>query len=237
MGTSPSGPFDADLFSDVDRWIEVVVGAVVLTPRQILGSVPWALVAQQANEIVLDPTAARFEDCGDGTVADHQTGLEWEKKTGTLGTPVDCQSGCPDPHDVNNLYQWSINSGDPLEGQNGSAFQNFRARLNGEAGFAHCFADRCDWRVPKISELQTILIGPDAAPGQAPTCSAAPCIDPDFAAVGGPTASTWHVSAAALEGTGLPVVKVIADFDNGTVLSGVANVLLSARAVRTGSCH
>ncbi|GAG32887.1 unnamed protein product, partial [marine sediment metagenome] len=35
LGTSPSGTFDADLFSDVDRWLEVVVGVEVLTPRQI----------------------------------------------------------------------------------------------------------------------------------------------------------------------------------------------------------
>ena len=31
LGTSPVGTFDAALFSDVDRWLEVVVGAVVLT--------------------------------------------------------------------------------------------------------------------------------------------------------------------------------------------------------------
>jgi len=50
LGTSPSGPFDADLFSEVGRWLEVVVGNEALTPRQIIGSVPWALVAQQANK-------------------------------------------------------------------------------------------------------------------------------------------------------------------------------------------
>ena len=47
LGTSPSGPFDANLFSDVDRWLEVVVDGEVLTPRQIIGSVPWALVAER----------------------------------------------------------------------------------------------------------------------------------------------------------------------------------------------
>ncbi len=84
LGTSPVGTFDAALFSDVDRWLEVVADADVLTPRQIIGSVPWALIAQQANKIVADPTAPRFEDCGDGTVADRDTGLQWEKKTGTV---------------------------------------------------------------------------------------------------------------------------------------------------------
>jgi hypothetical protein len=57
LGTSRSGTFDADLFSAVGRWLEVVVGGEVMTPRQIIGSVPWALIAQQANEIVPDPSA------------------------------------------------------------------------------------------------------------------------------------------------------------------------------------
>jgi hypothetical protein len=62
LGTNPSGPFDADLFSDVDRWLEVVADGEVLTPRQIIGSVPWALVgeralvAESANKIVPDPS-------------------------------------------------------------------------------------------------------------------------------------------------------------------------------------
>jgi hypothetical protein len=47
LGTSPSGPFDAGLFSEVDRWLEVVVDGEILTPRQIIGSVPWALVAER----------------------------------------------------------------------------------------------------------------------------------------------------------------------------------------------
>jgi len=84
LGTSPSGTFDADLFSDVARWLEVVVDAEVLAPRQALAAVPWALVAERANDVVRDPSAPRFEDCGDGTMADHQTGLQWEKKTGTV---------------------------------------------------------------------------------------------------------------------------------------------------------
>jgi hypothetical protein len=184
LGTSPSGTFDAALFSDVNRWLEVVVGTDVLIPRQIIGSVPWALIAQQANEIMPDPDAPRFEDCGDGTVADHQTGLQWEKKTGVVGSVIVCQlNNCLAPHHVNNLYQWSNTGIDP----DGGAFTDFLAHLNGEFdpdAAAGCFTDRCDWRLPKVSELQTILIGPKAAPGQNSICGGAPCIDPDFAALG-----------------------------------------------------
>jgi hypothetical protein len=237
LGTSPSGSFDADLFSDVNRWLEVLVGTEVLTPRQIVGSVPWALVAERANEVVRDPNAPRFEDCGDGTVADHQTGLQWEKKTGTVGAGILCETaGCPDPHVVNNWYEWSKTGTDP----DGNAFTDFLARLNGEfdptAATGWCFADHCDWELPKISELQTILIGPDAAPGQATTCSAAPCIDPAFAAIGGPTGSSdcWSASTVA----GYPNDAWDANFNVGVVVNYVGKAShIYVRAVRAGSCN
>jgi hypothetical protein len=47
-GSSHLGvPLDAGLFSDADRRLEVVVDGEVLIPRQIVGSVPWALVAER----------------------------------------------------------------------------------------------------------------------------------------------------------------------------------------------
>ncbi len=163
-----------------------------------------------------DPNAPRFEDCGDGTVADHQTGLQWEKKTGTLGSLVFCDTTpCPDPHDVNNLYPWSLTGTEP----DGAAFTDFLARLNGDptvvaaigteafgdpaADPTVCFAHHCDWHLPAIGELRTILIGPHGAPGQATTCpppKPSPCIDPGFVAVGGPTASSFYWSASTFAG-------------------------------------
>jgi hypothetical protein len=244
LGTSPSGTFDADLFADVNRWLEVVVGTDVLTPRQIIGSVPWALIAQQANEIVPDPNAPRFEDCGDGTVADHQTGLQWEKKTGTVGSFVTCEiepAGCPDPHIVNNLYEWSNTGTAP----DGGAFTDFLTKLNdpvfGQAAtmsdVTGCFARHCDWRLPNITELRTILIGPDAAPGQVTEChpSTAPCIDPGFAVVGGPTASLYYWSAST--NAGFPLNAWLADFADGYVYQNNKMGDYYVRAVRTGSCN
>ena len=82
-GSNPSTTFDASLFSTTGRWLEVVAGAEVLTPRSVIGSVPFALIAQQASELVPDTSGPRFADCGDGTIEDRQTGLLWEKKTGS----------------------------------------------------------------------------------------------------------------------------------------------------------
>jgi hypothetical protein len=219
-----SGTFDAALFSDVDRWLEVVVDSEVMAPRQILGSVPWALIAQQANEIVPDPNGP-FKDCGDGTVADPKTGLQWGKKTGTPGDQVICKTaGCPDPHTVNNLYQWSNTGTDP----DGGAFTDFLAKLNdpvfGEAATASdvtgCFAGHCDWRLPSIVELQTIM---DCGFGP-------PCIDPVF----GPTVSSDYWSASTSD---VPNKAWPGWFLNGAV--GILNKSFAfyVRAVRTGSCN
>jgi hypothetical protein len=230
LGTSPSGTFDAALFSDVNRWLEVVVGTDVLTPRQIIASVPWALIAQQANEIVPNPNAP-FKNCGDGTVADPQTGLLWEKKTGTVASPgVFCETaGCPDPNDVNNLYEWS-NSGSAPDG---GAFTDFLAKLNDpvfgaaatQSDVTGCFAGHCDWRLPNIVELQTILDTP--CPAEVNFY----CIDPIF----GPSQSSAYWSASSNDL--LPGDAWFALFFEGVVGFSGKGTDWHARAVRVGSCH
>jgi hypothetical protein len=98
-----------------------------------------------------------FADNGDGTVTDEQTGLMWEKKTGIAGSSVSCstESACPDPHHVNNIYDWSKG----LSAASGTVFSNFLGRLNG-AYDGNCFNGHCDWRLPTQAELQTILLNP-----------------------------------------------------------------------------
>jgi hypothetical protein len=250
-GQNPTGSFNAGVFSGVERWLEVVVNGEVLSPRHTIASVPWALVSEQANKIVKNPNAPRFEDCGDGTVADNKTGLQWEKKTGTVSSDVFCDdpigsnNNCPDPHDVNNRYPWSLNSPIP----DGAVFADFLPRLNGYH-LPHtptdCFAGHCDWRLPEIIELQTIMIGPEAAPGQAATCGSAPCIDPDFALVGGPTASSEtapfgaYWSATPYFSAGISFSDSIvwsALFINGSVDDQGKAADYYVRAVRAGSCN
>lgn len=129
-------------------------------------------VVTRLAELVAD---ARYTDNGDGTVTDEATGLQWERKTGTIGTAIDCgTTGCTNPHHVNNRYQWTTVAGGTAP--NGGAFVNFLDKLNGGLGADTCFAGHCDWRLPTASELASLLLEPYP-------CASHPCIDPIF----GPT--------------------------------------------------
>ena len=177
--------------------------------------------------------SGRFDACSDGvTVADTATGLLWERKT-TTG----------DVHDVDNLYTWSSSC---CTAADGTAYTVFLATLNTAA-----FAGYTDWRLPIISELQSILVGPGVTTvaaadpadpasgtnptGQASTCGSAPCIDPAFAAVGGPTVSSlyWSASSNATN----PNFAWYAFFADGFVHNFNHKTFEAfVRAVRTGSC-
>jgi len=128
------------------------------------------------------------------------------------------------------------------------------------------FAGHSDWRLPELSELQSILIGlgvlfdeakeggipddPEAGTnptGQATACdSVEPCVDPAFAAIGGPTAPSYYwsnVTAVPLyiERFDLTVPRLdqaySAFFSVGKVNPGnKKNQAAFVRAVRTGSC-
>ena len=122
-------------------------------------------------------TTLRFVDNGDGTVTDHQTGLIWEKKV----------AGSSCLHCVDDSYNWSFSGAAP----DGLAFTSFLNTLNGGAtGAGNCvspdgssitggFNGHCDWRLPSIVELQTIV---DLS---ATGCPRSPCIDPIFGPTGG----------------------------------------------------
>jgi len=120
----------------------------------------------------------RFEDRG-LTVFDHQTGLEWEKKTDDGGI-----------HDKDNTYSWGTG---PNWNPDGTAFTVFLAALNGGAvlgvsangvtSSGPCYASHCDWRLPTVSELKSIV---DCSYG-------APCVAPIF----GPTQSSVYWSSSS----------------------------------------
>ena len=189
-----------------------------------------ALQAQVAGLLA----ASRFTACADGkTIEDKFAGLLWERKT-TTGV-----------HNVNSRYSWS-SSGIAADG---TAFTVFLADLNAGSGFA----GHTDWRLPSISELQSLLVGPGVTlslanvdppdpamgtnlSGQSAVCSSAPCIDPLFAFVGAPTGESlyWSASGDDLFPYGS---AYFADFTTGTVGTEAKTSLIPrVRAVRTGSC-
>ena len=166
----------------------------------------------------------RFEDNGDGTVTDHQTGLQWEKKT----TTVDSGQNYADPHDVDNYYTWSV-SGDPYP-PDGTAYTDFLSKLNDCSSpdgttVTGGFANHCDWRLPTIVELQTIV---DSTQGNCGGGSGA-CIDPVF----GPTIEGWYWSSTTDADS--PYYAWFVHSDDGNADSSNKNNVFSVRAVRTGS--
>ena len=213
------------------------------------GTTTATLSGGGAIEILVEP---RFEACADGqTVADTETGLLWERKTGTVGSLLNCSStaGCPNTHDVNNIYQWSNTGTAP----NGKVHTDFLASLNTAPGFD----GHIDWRLPVISELQGIMIGPGVVTtigndpssganttGQTLDCPLASntspgtppgCIDPRFALVGGPNYPRAYWSMT--EHSNLPDRAWQANFIAGVLGSADKTFHQTVRAVRDGSCR
>ena len=156
--------------------------------------------------------AARFVDNGDGTVTDNQTGLQWEQKTDDGSV-----------RDKDNTYTWSASGTKP----DGTAFTDFLGTLNNcvddgtpPTGVTGGFAGHCDWRLPSIVELQTIL---------APV-PCFPCIDPIF----GPTANiSWSSIAAASDPSRAWAVYSEGELD--LLTQGPKSADIGVRAVRGGS--
>ena len=85
------------------------------------------------------------EDLVDGVVTDNLTGLVWELKS-----DLDGATDFTNPHDADNSYSWSASS--TIE--DGTAFTDFLAKVNGGAGFGGANG----WRLPTLAELQTIVL-------------------------------------------------------------------------------
>lgn len=147
---------------------------------------------------------ARFTDNGDGTVTDNLTALRWEKKTADASV-----------HDHTNWYTWTSASMGTTA--NGTAFTSFLDTLNGT-----CFAGHCDWRLPSIGELGTIVTG-------AYLSCADPCIDPIFGPIT-TTLSTWSSTTDPAE----PDAVWDLDFSNAELNASGKFNLHYVRAVRAG---
>jgi hypothetical protein len=145
------------------------------------------LVAQPSGALACQ---SRFNDNNDGTVTDNRTGLVWEKKDG--GDENATSFG--GVHETFRTWRWSVLNPDPdltlIPLDDGTLFTEFLATLNNTQGnYATCFANHCDWRIPDLAELQSILLAPFP-------CPSGPCIDPIF----GPDIGTDYWSSSPLAG-------------------------------------
>ncbi len=221
--TGPTGPQGNGLPANVTcgstMWSGTSVAlpvdpAVFYTPSGGTGT--WTCKSQLPRYVVN----------GDGTLTDNLTGLMWELQTSTCSGEITC---------VNDKYTWT--TGDAK--QDGTMFTSFLATLNGgdyynpadmldeTGGTASCFANHCDWRIPTIAEMRTIIQQSASGCG-----SGSPCIDPAF----GPTQATGYWSASALAGNASNVW--FANFFDGSVgynsFTSGPNGSAYVRAVRSG---
>ncbi|MFM7144348.1 MAG: DUF1566 domain-containing protein [Alphaproteobacteria bacterium] len=158
--------------------------------------------------------ARSYADLGNGVIKDQKTGLFWEQKSddGSI-------------HDKDDAYTWT--TGDPWEA-NGTAFTVFLAALNTPP----CFGGFCDWRVPTIMELRTIVDYGRSNPS-VPTVFDAACTPGCTSTTCGCTRTDNHWSSTSFQvSSNYAWIKSFGTGYDGTLLkSGTACV----RAVRGGA--
>lgn len=167
----------------------------------------WSKLQAKASATGATCDAARFQENADGTVTDRLTGLQWERKTDDGGI-----------HDKDDVYSWSTSDDGDITDADGTAFTTFLATLNGGG----CFAGQCDWRLPTVCELQTILLEPYL-------CTTSPCIDQR---IFGPMIAShcWLATADAVR----PDHAWVVCFSGGSVLTLPKSNPTRVRAVRAG---
>jgi hypothetical protein len=102
----------------------------------------------------------RYRDNSDGTITDENTDLMWEKKDQASGGL----------HNWNNTYPWEgtcSNSSAMLCGTDADCSSHGTCNVSGgemtifqwvaQLNTQPCFAYHCDWRIPNIKELQSIV--------------------------------------------------------------------------------
>jgi hypothetical protein len=121
-----------------------------------------------------------YRDNGDGTITDNNTGLMWEKQDDAGGI-----------HDKDNRYTWGMEA-EPYT-MDGTMVTELLAVLNTPP----CFAGHCDWRIPNVKELHSIVDYEIPSPG--------PMVRPVF--------DTGCVEGCTVDGSGGPTCSCITASD------------------------
>lgn len=166
-------------------------------------------------------SACRWLENGDGTAFDLNTGLQWELKTDDGSV-----------HDKDNVYSWTEGLA-AADSPDGTIFTEFLWALNagstslqavGALDFTTtgCLANTCDWRVPTIEELTSII---EPAFG-----SGSPCVDFPCTSIPGETQEVPH---ATVTEAGSPLIFQV-DFSGALVSDEPKDAPLgyAVRAVR-----
>jgi hypothetical protein len=165
-----------------------------------------------------------YVDNGDGTITDLSTGLMWEKKDDSDGI-----------HGQKFSYQWQASGYGP-------GLSEFLDVLNDVAGGgASCFAGYCDWRIPSVKELQSLVdYGRDGDRSidpifhQPETCTGCTDVTQADCSCTPYFRTTWSSTSSAVDPTGQAEVVF---FRHGHVWDSSKTGLLNShyvRAVRGG---
>jgi len=153
--------------------------------------------------------ALSYTDNGDGTITDNNTGLMWEKKSadGTI-------------HDKDAFYLWA------------NAFAVHIAGLNDVAGGGTaCFAGYCDWRLPNVKELQSIVNYGAFNPAVSAAFNTG-CVAGSTVLTGSCTAASSYWASSSFVSN--PALAWSVVFSSGNVGTGGKGNTFRVRAVRGG---
>jgi len=174
--------------------------------------------------------ACRYQDNGDGTVIDYDTGLQWEKKTAGACSSApqlcvadaDCPGGTctPTAHYVRDQVPW----------RDAMAYAGASTSEDGATTSQAFLGNYTDWRLPTVGELETIL---DLSQSGCPTLETATpgtaCIDPIF----GPSFYGYYWTASSRNDQDAWTILFVKGYPGGNTFIFPKTTLLNVRAVRS----